>query len=487
MSICRSSVRSRVGGASPRGGLLSAAVATMALGCSSSAPPPATVGPAPTTDSGADATVAGFTVRPLGCGSAGTQSVVAVSGSKIGFASLAATTATQTCTISPLGPVLTSKVPMWNVCYAESDSGGAFSSKVVTSQPYVDPTGVGLAFDSGGNPAVAFTGVGTGAPSEKWCGANNLFLATSQGGTFGTPVQVSNGSASGGLVASQAGSCSQGICDKGDTTGLWPALGFDSSDKAWVAFRDIHFGFAADDFAKSDVELAEGSGGSYSILTIDVSRGGGSYNQLAFTPAGLPAVLQYNATGGMPGVYLDRDTTSGGISAQEADGGWPSEIVSSGAIGAPGGFGGGLGFAISAKGVFGVAYYDQVSSRLFYVESTDGVKWSSPATVDLSGSTGFSPSLAFDAAGDPAIAYYRCNGKGPSVTTCDPATDGLYLARRSGTTWSPAVVHADPSVTDGLYPALAFVSGKAMIAYQVTSFDPISKTSSSTWWVAEQP
>ena len=53
--------------------------------------------------------------------------------------------------------------------------------------------------------------------------------------------------------------------------------------------------------------------------------------------------------------------------------------------------------------------------------------------------------------------------------------------------WIPAVVSANPDVKDGLYPALAFVNGKAVIAFQENSYDAISKTNSATWWVAEAP
>jgi hypothetical protein len=444
------------------------------LACSKGPPPPAIVVPAGDDAGGEDAGAA-FSFQNLGCGNAGTQSVVAVSGSKVGVASLASTTMTQTCTISPLGPVMTSQVPMWNVCYAESSSGGTYTSNVVTTQPYVGPTGVGLAFDSSGNPSVAYTGV-SGA-SEKWCGANNLFVASAQGGTFGAPVQVSNGGQSSGLVAAQAGNCSQGICTTGDTSGLWPAIGFDAKNNPMTAFRNVHSGFAADDFAKSDVELAEGSGANPPVLDVDVARGGGSYNRLAFTPSGLPAILQYNETGGFPGVYLDLELVAGGLTAQEADGGWTSSQVSSGLAGEQ------LGFAINAQGVFAAAYYDQGTARLLYVESTDGATWGTPVSVDLNGSTGFYPSLAFDANGDPAIAYYRCNAT--TGTNCDPTQDGLYLARRQGGTWSAQAVHTDPAVTDGLDPALAFVNGQPIIAFQITSFDPASGTSSSSWWVAE--
>jgi hypothetical protein len=421
---------------------------------------------------------AGFVFTALGCGSAGTQSVIAVSGAKIGVASLATTTTTQTCTISPLGPTQTSQVPVWNVCYAESQSDGSYVSTVVTSQPYTDPTGVGLAFDSMGNPGIAFTGVGAPPASER-CGANDAFLTTATGGIFGEPVQVSNGSMSNEQVTSQAGNCSQNVCNLGDVTGWWPALAFDPSDQPLMAYRDVHYGFSDDDLTQScDLELAEGGGSTYSVLTIDVSRGGGEYNRVAITPAGLPVVLDFS-TGSMPGVYVNQTTTLGSLADQAADGGWSSEQIFSGHVGPQ------LGFGINAQGQFGVAYFDSDISELFYIESSDGSTWSTPQPVDTNGLTGQYPSLAFDPIGEPAIAYYRCSGN-HADKTCDATQDGLYLARRTSGAWSTVAVHADPNVLDGLYPALALAGGKAVIAFQSTSYDAVSATNSATWWVAEE-
>jgi hypothetical protein len=461
---------------------LAAAPGIAAGGCSAVAPPAAIVADGGPAEGGADAG-AGFAFQQLGCGGAGagTQSVIAVSGNKVGIASLADTGTTRTCMIAPMQMPTTSQVPVFNVCYAEGQWQGTFTSQIVTAQPYVSPTGVGLAFDSMGNAAIAYTGVGA-MPAMERCGANDAFFTKASGGTFGAAVQVSNGSQSDALVASQAGNCSQNVCNEGDVTGWWPSLGFDPSDHAFMAYRDVHFGFAVSDLtAKSDVELAEQQGGgAFSVLTVDVSRGGGTSNRIAFTPQGLPAVAQYS-TGAMPGVVVDRALVGGAIAAQAADGGWTSSQPFTGQIGPQ------LGFAIDAKGLMAVAYFDSdpSTSHLFYTESTDGNTWSSPATVDTNGLTGQYPSLAFDPSGNPAIAYYRCSDN-LNVTQCDPAKDGLYLARRVGGSWNVETVHADPAITDGLYPALAFVGSHVAIAFQTTSFDPVSSTSSASWWIAEE-
>jgi hypothetical protein len=452
-----------------------AVVAAVAIvGCTKSPPPPAQVY-VPPSDGGDDGG-APFAFVSLGCGQAGTQSTIAVSGTTIGVASLAYTGTMQPCAVMPLGPIAMSTPELWNVCYAQGTvGGGSFSAQTVASQPYESTTGVGLAFDSKGNPSIAFTGVGMPPASER-CGSNDVFLTTASDGTFGTPSQKSQGSMSDGLVGGQAGQCIQNVCNEGDVTGWWPALAFDSSDNAMLAYRDVHFGFANDDFAKSDVEFLEGSNGDQ-VLTIDVARGSGTYTRVALTPAGLPAVLSYNQTGMEPGVYLDLDTVGGALSAQEADGGWTAARI------APAAVDGQLGFAISRQGLFALAYHDATTSTLYYMTSMDGSTWSSPMTVDQNGNTGQYPSLAFDENGDPAIAYYRCS---PKVgTTCDPADDGLYLARYDGTSWNVQEVHADPMTSDGLYPALAFVGSNAVIAFQINTTDAVGMTTTASWWIAE--
>src|ERR1700722_16170338 len=86
---------------------LATAVSACLLACSST-PPPAIV---KTPDAGNESGTQGgsYTLKQLGCGAAGTQSVAAVSGSTVAFVSLSETTKKQTCTIMPLGPVVTSK------------------------------------------------------------------------------------------------------------------------------------------------------------------------------------------------------------------------------------------------------------------------------------------------------------------------------------------------------------------------------------------
>jgi hypothetical protein len=463
---------------------LGALLVVGAVGCSSN-PPPLAITRAP--EAGTDSGGSGVTYKMVeigtgGCATGGKQAVAAVSGSTIAFASLAETTMQQECNFTINGMPAMSKVDVWNVCYAESTGGGAFTTQVVTSQPYEEATGVGLTFDPSGAANIAYSGLGATPPAET-CGANDAFVTTmaSGGSTFSPGVQISNGSMSNGLVAGMKGNCSQNVCGEGDVTGLWPTIGINSGT-TMVAYRDTHFGFSHSDMAQSDVELAEGTGSSYQVLTVDVSRGGGQYNKIAFTPAGLAAIVEYDETGQSPGLYIDLQLLPGSFGTQEGTGGWTSQQLETDGIGEV------IGFAISPKGVFGLAYYDTTRSLLLYTHSTDGMSWSTPEAVDRNGTTGQYPSLAFDENDNPAIAYYRCNAH-LEATSCDPATDGLLLARQSGSgsTWTISVISAISAITDGPYPALAFLNGKAYIAFQQQSYNAVTATTTSSWWVAEEP
>ena len=238
------------------------------------------------------------------------------------------------------------------------------------------------------------------------------------------------------MPADQAPNCAaQNVCNRGDATGYWPSIALDPvSGSLGVAFRDLHFGFAATDTASSDVEFAKGDG--YAVYTVDVARGGGTYARLV------------------------------------------SQKLFTGAIGEQ------LGFAISANGLHALAYFDIARSLLAYKESPDGDTFTAAEDVDRNGVTGNYPSLAFDPDGNPAIAYYRCGDYG--VTGCQSTMDGLYLARRRSGIWTTTKVFGNEGTFEGMYTALAFVGGKAVIAFQSLHEDPIAMTSKVSLQIAKE-
>jgi hypothetical protein len=270
------------------------------------------------------------------------------------------------------------------------------------------------------------------------------------------------------MPADQAPNCAaQNVCNQGDATGYWPSIARDpASGVLGVAFRDMHFGWADTDKASSDVEFALGN--AYAVFTVDVARGGGTYNRLAFSPTGKAAVAHYSLDY-QPAVWLDYETAQG----------WSSQKLFTGKIREQ------LGFGISTQGLYALVYFDDAKKLLMYRESTDGATWTVADYVDRDGVTGYYPSLAFDDQGNPAVAYYRC-GDAATGEDCDANKDGLYLAIRRQGTWEARKVVGDAGVYDGVYTALAFVSGKAVIAYQSSYYDPVARTSKVSLHIAKE-
>ena len=353
---------------------------------------------------------------------------------------------------------------MYDICVLLPTATG-FAGTIATSQPYVAKMGVGIALDTSGEPVLAYTG----GPSAGFrCGGSDMLMASVSGGKLGAPRTIAADSQSTGMPADQAPNCAaQDVCNQGDATGYWPSIARDPSSGALgVAFRDLHFGFADTDFASSDVEFARGD--AYAVYTVDVARGGGTYNRLAFSPTGKAAVAHYSLDY-QPAVWLDWENAQG----------WSSQKLFTGKIREQ------LGFAISAQGLYAVAYFDDAKKLLMYRESTDGATWTAAENVDRDGVTGYYASLAFDDQGNPAIAYYRCGDYGVG-DGCDASKDGLILAIRRQGTWETRKVLGDSSIFDGLYTALAFVGSKAVIAYQSSYYDPVAGTSKVALHIAKE-
>jgi hypothetical protein len=386
--------------------------------------------------------------------------VAASSGSKVAFATLAETSGKASCAIEGR----TAQAAVYDVCVVLPSATG-FSGSVVTAQPYAAKMGVGLAFDKSGEPMLAYTG---GPAAAMRCGASDMLVGSVSGGVLGTPRTIAAGSASTGMPADQAPNCAaQNICNQGDATGYWPAIALDPvSATMGVAFRDLHFGFADTDFASSDVEFARGD--AFAVYTVDVARGGGTYNRIAFSPAGKAAIVHYSLDY-QPAIWLDRETAQG----------WESKRLFTGKIREQ------MGFGVNSQGLHALAYFDDTRKLLVYTESADGGTWTAAEDVDRDGLTGYYPSLAFDAQGNPAIAYYRCGDYGVA-DGCDADKDGLFLARRLGGVWSLRKVQGESGIRDGLYTALAFVAGKPIIAFQSAYYDPIAGTSKVSLRIAKE-
>jgi hypothetical protein len=397
------------------------------------------------------------------CGTkTGTQTVMVKTSAGASFVTISEGTTTTGCT--PMDRPQT-QVENYDLCYGEV-AGANVTTRTVASIPLIAVTGVGLAASAAGEVSVGYTG---GPNAAIRCGGSDLLVVSKTGASFSAPRTVAE-SSQGTVPANQQADCVQNICNQGDATGFWPALIYDNNNVLVSVFRDLHFGFASDDFAKSDVEMVRGNG---AVQTIDVSHGGGEYLKVQKTRDGHLTILHYNKEGpaNQNGLWANREGASG----------FERQRLTNKRIGEL------FGFAVSANDLHGLAFYDADAKRLSYMESTDGDIWTEPEDVDTDGDTGQYASLTFDASGEPAIAYYRCNDYSPNTTTCDPSKDGLYLARRVQGAWKKAKIAGDGPSFDGLYPAIVNVSGKLLIAYQKRSFDPSSGATSSQLYLAREP
>ncbi|MCC6806780.1 MAG: hypothetical protein IT381_05115 [Deltaproteobacteria bacterium] len=399
-----------------------------------------------------------------GCGTkTGTQTAIATKGGEVVFATISQLPTTTSCTAMFSAPA---DVPNYDICYGET-SGGAVTTTSLAQVSSVSLMGVGIAVAPNGNVSVAYTG-GPQAPAR--CGGTDVLVRTKSGAMFAAPTTIASDSA-GTPEPSEAADCAiENVCGSGAATGFWPALAYDAMNRLSTVFRDMHFGFAGDDFEKSDVELVRAGGG---VRTVDGGKGGGEYNRVAATADNALTIIHNNSQG---------VTAHRGIWAlRESGGTFVRNLVSTDVAGEM------MGFAINASGLHGLAYYDTQKQRLSYVESTDGQVWSDVDPVDTNGNIGMYPSLAFDPNGEPTIAYYRCNKYIPGSSNCDQNEDGLYLARRANGSWVKNKLVGESASFDGLYPAITFAGGKAVIAYQKNTYDPSANVTTSELFLAKEP
>jgi hypothetical protein len=108
--------------------------------------------------------------------------------------------------------------------------------------------------------------------------------------------------------------------------------------------------------------------------------------------------------------------------------------------------------ASTPSGKLYMAWYDAVEQRLMWARRSLADAWTAPRVVDANGIVGKYLSLALDASGRPAIAYY------------DSTQTALKFARFDGVRWSVQTIEADGDV--GINPSLAFdEAGRPGVSY----------------------
>ncbi|HWV37228.1 MAG TPA: hypothetical protein VN033_02010 [Vulgatibacter sp.] len=346
---------------------------------------------------------------------------------------------------------------VWEVVYGE-ERDGAFATEVVAEVELVGrPTGLSLAFDGSGAPMVAYMG---GQPAQYRCGGTDSILSTRGGGSWTHATIDADGAVPAMIFDEDVAFCAdyQDACNRGDVVGLWPALGM-ADGSPLLAYRDIHFGFGVDAEEKADLQLWWNG----SLVTAEATSGGGQFTRLAVDGAGGVHIAHYNQhklSSAIPNVSTE------GIWMLHFEGGaWSREkVVPTTPVGET--------LALAASGaIVGLAWHEPQAGVVRYAErSGDG--WAAPQVVDNRGRTGLSPSLAFDADGNPALAYRRCGPAGQSGADCTAADDALRFAVRTGDGWKAVTVRSDEGRQEGLSTSLVFdPEGRPAILFQESYFD----------------
>jgi hypothetical protein len=382
-----------------------------------------------------------------------------------------------------------------HVRYATYD-GSAWHTEDVADYSSELNSGISLLFD-GNTPVLAYLG---GADASQCCGGSDLITARRGGGGGWTPtISVAMSS-----EATAGADCPvmQGLCDTGDLVGLWPSMAKAPDGKLGVVWRDLHLCYAQTDQDMSDLEYAEGANFG-TKRWVDLGRGSGDFNSLAFGPDGAPAVATYNGKNGA--IYFSRWTNGAwdpppppqgenqcavnALCTQNLQDSCPDGQVCianrcSNLISCVDGIlpDGSISLAIDPQGRYLVAYFDLNKKNLAIAHSTDGRHWTR-GVIDGDGATGMSPKLMFDPiSGMPEVVYYRCSDYNPNSLNCNRNQDGVKFAIFTGkypdelgvqAKWKKTNVSRDNVAFDGRHLSAGVLpDGTVGVAYSYNWTDP---------------
>ncbi len=360
--------------------------------------------------------------------------------------------------------------------------------------------GISVAFDSSGNPNVAYLGGqpygGSGSnASNSWL-QSAAVVATASGGSFTTQIvddgtNNPNGPTYMGTPANCVSPCNVGpgpnganacVCTSpyqdnlAAVVGLYSAIGFDSKGTMYDYFRNVGFGeFDTSPVGNASASRIDGRYGTASPYTLEWAYLGDTWEYLNQSVKGLGGHLKLVMANDQPALITDEFGASGGAQSggQNADflmrlgaNNWslPVRALTLGDSQTGPSLAWHAGYGFAAVG------YDQSSSvnRLYFTSSQDGVTWPSPdkATDVFAGAGGWFPSVAIDPVRlEPAIADFYCSDQpvAPSLQSCPASQRSVEVRELQGSGWGqPQTV--DPA--GGYLPKIAYLStGKRVIAY----------------------
>ncbi len=349
---------------------------------------------------------------------------------------------------------------VWPLYFAvEGAEDGVWERELIMEQLRIDnPVGLDLIWPDGGNPMIATQ---TGEPLVQifYCGVNDLSLYTrSAPDTWAPEVAIVD---SGEAVTGEAGS------DYGYVVGHWPSLALDADGEPAIAYKDVHAGSVqTDDFNRADLEIARRSGGAWTTSAADIGRGAGDFTDLAFGSDGRPVIVHGNPTTDALdsgyGLWVTRllkeeDQPEGEPPDVLPDAAWERVKLFEGKVfERPS-----MVIRDSDDAIF-VAYYRPGKGLPYVAELLDTPAlstldaWNIQMVGDSGYDEGVHPSVALDADGNPAVAYYRCARIQAGIGNCSAGDDALVLSRRNVTEWTQTVVYSGGEGLCGHFPNLAF-------------------------------
>lgn len=363
--------------------------------------------------------------------------------------------------VTPRGTMTMTGVPDYDIKYSEIVNGVASPPEIIR---YVQrKIGVAIAFDNTGTPWVSYLGGAQGfepGMSIYWFQSDSVVTRRTAPGMWMETIVTTD---------SQNVRCGNPVSDIGFLVGTWPAIAFDSMNRLYLAYRDVHNGqYPQQDWAGSDVEVIENVNGARVLVCAqpggnDKQAWGGRIKMI-IGPNDQPAMVYDRTLGGA-------DTRGNDVVFQrrQVSGMWTAPAVLANISDTM--TGASLGYHPNEGWAFAVT--DGVSNKLIYRRNRDEnaatMMWEQPQEVFASGTGGWWPSLAMDNdpafAGEPSIAYYICSRRDQvAINQCSQDQDELKVARRTGGVWNHTTV--DPN--GGFAPQLAFLpGGKRVVAYRV--------------------
>lgn len=331
--------------------------------------------------------------------------------------------------------------------------------------------GLGLAFDPGGNPAVAYLGgesPDTKTPIDhRWhdlltgvpLPSDSVVARRGASGWQRTTLgQYSNSFVS--TSCKTDGTCP--VDNQGSTIGLWSALAFSPDGALHVVQRDVHFGSDQSATDASNLEYGKFTASAQTVGEAITSRvsitepcswpaaapdagaqppclihGGGTYTHLLIVN-GQPAVSFAQSPDSV------NESTGAWFALRTGANSWTRSHVSA-AAGRPGH---GPSLAYSATGGFALGLFAADQGDLLVATSPDGIAWN-VNTVEALGETGYHPALAFGKAG-LGVIYAYCRAPLDPAGQCNPSVQELRF-RLPGSN-GPSGVWQDPEHVDGAVP-----------------------------------